>query len=497
MAQVGTFVNATVVAPSTTSANDPATAFVVGLSDWGPVNTPILLTSFTAMASGIGSPAGGGNPYSSRTATCSTAFDAMETIFGEGGYRVYFSRVAHGTPVNASIALAPSAALTITALYPGVGGNAIYVAVQNNTTTYQLTFQDVNGNILTQSPQLSTLAAGITWVASTGYATATSSGSTLPSTAAATAMTGGTDNRGSATVTDWQSALAGFYLGLGPGQVLAPGNTNTTLSGIWAALGTHASANNRIALCDMDDNTAAATLISQMSTFNSSANASYMGFWAGNVQIPGITPGTTRSVSPSAAIAGVTARVTPGGQGNVNQPPAGVVYPLRFATQNQSTVTGTGGAIYSTTDLYSLNDAGINTFAIRNGLFVNYGFVSAILPTTDAIYWQLSHGRTRMSIIADSMIVGEPFVFSQIDGQASDQIAFQSALQNMLMSYYTRGALYGATASDSFAVDAITPNTPSTLQAGQLNAVVKVRLSPFAQKVTINIQAVPITQILA
>src|ERR1700756_2312847 len=148
MGQIGVFVQSAVVPPATSSGFDPATAFVVGFSDWGPVNTPILLTSFASAASSIGSPAGGGNPYNSRTATCATVFDALETFFAEGGYRAYFSRVAGPTPTSASIVLAPSSAWTITALYPGAGGNAIYVAVAATGSTYVLTFQDVNGNIL-------------------------------------------------------------------------------------------------------------------------------------------------------------------------------------------------------------------------------------------------------------------------------------------------------------------------------------------------------------
>lgn len=499
MSPVGVSVSAAEVPPATTSLYNTQNAFIVGFADWGPVGQPVRITSLANAASQIGTPSGSPTPYGSRTATNATVFDAIDALLGEDGNAtptVYFSRVAHGTPAAASLALAPSAALTITAAYPGAGGNGIFVAVQNNTSNVVITLSDAAGNTLATSPQLTTLAACIAWAATTGLVTATSTGASLPSTAAATALTGGTDNRGSAALSDWQTALAAFAPTLGPGQVLAPGQTNATLAGISSALATHASQNNRVVCANLDDNVSAATEITNLGAFGSSAVASYAGFWAGNRVIPGITPGTTRSVTPDAVIAGLVARAD-AATGNPNTAAAGVNYPLQYATVPTSNVSGAPLDTYSNADLQTLNAAGINTFQVVDGEPCNYGFVTPELASQDAIYWQFNHSRTRMYIVAQAQLIGQPFVFSQIDGQGSIQSRFKGALQAMLLGLYNQGALYGATAQDAFVVDTGPDvNTPATIAAGQLNATITCSFSYFAQNVQIQVNVVPTTQAL-
>src|SRR6185437_11870496 len=148
----------------------------------------------------------------------------------------------------------------------------------------------------------------------TGLVTAVSTGSTLPTTLAATPLAGGT-NGTTPLLANWQSALAAFGPTLGPGQVSAPGQTNTGLNGIWSALGTHAQANNRVAICDMDDAQSATTIITDLASFGTSAVASYCGFWAGDVIVPSSTgtPGQTRTVPPSPVISALCARVDAAG----------------------------------------------------------------------------------------------------------------------------------------------------------------------------------------
>jgi hypothetical protein len=498
---VGVNVTATEVPPATTSLYNTQNAFLVGFTDWGPVGQPVRVTSLANAASQLGTPTGSSNPYAARTTTNSVVFDAIDTLLQEDGTAsptVYVSRVVHGTPTSATLALAPSAALTVTAAYPGSGGNGIFVAVTNNTTNVVLTLTDSAGNTLATSPQLANLAACVAWAATTGLITAVSTGSSLPSTVAATALSGGADNHASAVLSDWQTALSAFSPTLGPGQVIAPGQTNTNLSGIWSALGTHAASNNRVAICGMDDNVSATTEVTDLSTFGTSAVASYCGFWAGNRNLPGITPGTSRSVSPGPVIAGLCARAD-AATGNPNVAAAGVNYPLSYATSATSLVSGSPLDTYSNADLQTLNAAGINTFQTVDGLPCNYGFVTPELSTSDAIYWQFNHSRLRMYIVAQAQLIGQPFVFAQIDGQQSVQNQFKGALQAMLQNLFNAGALWSASglASDSFNVDTGPDvNTPATIAAGQLNAVITCSFSYFAQSVNIQINVVPITQAL-
>jgi phage tail sheath protein FI len=99
-----------------------------------------------------------------------------------------------------------------------------------------------------------------------------------------------------------------------------------------------------------------------------------------------------------------------------------------------------------------------------------------------------------MAILANAQILGQPYVFAQLDGQDNTVSAFENALDGYLTGLWKVGALYGASAAQSYAID-VGPdvNTPTTLQAGQLNAVLTVAMSPGAQTVNILVNVVPIT----
>jgi hypothetical protein len=246
----------------------------------------------------------------------------------------------------------------------------------------------------------------------------------------------------------------------------------------------------------MDDNVAASAAVTALSTFGTSGVASWCGFWAGNRSLPGVTVGTSRSTSPAAVIAGLCARAD-AQTGNPNTAAAGVNFPLAYATSPTSLVSGAPNDTYSLADLQTLNAAGINTFQTVDGEACNYGFVSPELSSTDAVYWQFNHSRLRMYIVAQAQLIGQPFVFAQIDGQGSIQAQFKGALQAMLLGLYNQGALYGATAQQAFTVDTSSDvNTTATIAAGQLNATITCSFSYHAQNVQIQVNVVPITQAL-
>jgi hypothetical protein len=65
----------------------------------------------------------------------------------------------------------------------------------------------------------------------------------------------------------------------------------------------------------------------------------------------------------------------------------------------------------------------------------------------------------------------------------------------VLTGYYNAGSLYGETPDDAFSVDVgESVNTPSTLAAGELRAVITMRMSPFAERVVIEIVKVSVDQ---
>ena len=487
MSQIGTTINNTTSQVSQSPTWDTANAFFIGVADWGPVG-PVSITSQPGVAAVVG-PRSGSN---------TTLYDSLDVFFREGGQTAFVSRVVGASASAATLTLRDAStnpSLALAANYVGAYGNQIQVTVTNSGTSVVIALTDTYGNSLAVSPALTTQAAVVAWFATTGYVTAVQTGANLPATLAATALSGGTSNQTSVTLTQWQNALNLIPASLGPGQVLAPGATNLTVAGIWAALGAHALANNRVAICDLPDATSATTILSYVSTTFQTAATGPIGFWAGNLSAPGVIPGTTRSIPPSAVIAALCAQVDQ--TGNPNQAAAGQSFLLQYVTGPYSIVSGPAQVnpqTYSTADISTLNSAGVNAFANVFGSFQNYGFVSSIPSTVDVVYWQLSHARLRMALTASTQIVAQPFVFSQIDGQGSDILSFGSALGNMLKNYYQLGALYGTTPSQAYTVNVSGPvNPPAQLQQGILSAVISVRMSPFAQLIPVTITTVPIT----
>lgn len=489
MAQLGVQI---VTAQSTTPSPPPwntGNAFMVGFTDWGPVSQAVGVQSQANLQVAIGP----------RSSTNATVYDSADIYMRENGTStaaVFISRVVGPSASAASLTISdtnPSATHLINADYVGAYGNALQVAINNTGGAYTVTLTDTFGNTIATSPSLTTRAAATAWAASTGYITMTPFvGSSLPKTITATSLTGGTDDRAHTTITSWTNALNAIPLSLGPGQVCAPGQTNTTLNGIWAALAAHATANNRCAIADMDDNVTANAEVADIGATFNTIPASPIGFWAGNLSAPGITPGTTRNIPPSAVIAALCARVDT--TGNPNLPAAGTGYQTVYCTGPWSLVSGTFST-YSDNDIQTLNSAGINAFRNVFGNYENYGFVSSVLPTTDQIFWQFNHFRLKMAITSIFYQVAEPYVFSQLDGQGFTLTAFSNALVGGLTPLYNAGALYGSTPQQAFAVDVgSTVNPPGSLQSGNLQAIVGVRMSPFAQLVTITLDTFPITQ---
>lgn len=495
--RIGVLTTSSEIPPATANPYNTATAFMIGRGDTGAVGSTIKCLSITDVTVGIGA----------RSATNSALWDAADVFFREGGSVLYISRVVGPTPVNATLMLQDASAhptIAVTAKYPGAFGNTLHVTVTVVSTNHTVIISDGSGNTLETFGPFANAGGNVNVLASVSsyvnFTQGSGSGFTTaaPAALSSTALATGSDNYGSVTLTQFTAALTAISRTLGPGQVSAPGVTNTTVSGIWAALGAHCIDKNRVAVCDMNDAETATTLISDLASFGTSSAASYCGFWAGSCVVPGDASqaaGATRTVAASAVISALCARADQAG--NPNQAAAGDSFALKYVTG----FLGTAGAPpFGQTDIDSLNAAGINTWNTVFGVPQNYGFVSSILSTSDSNYWQFNHGRTRMAITALFQVIGQAFVFSQIDGKGLDLRAFGGKLASSLQEGFVRpGALYTQAPDGSqdqgFVVDVgPSENTPTTIASGQLNGNVSVRYSPFAQLVQLNLNAVPVTQ---
>lgn len=281
------------------------------------------------------------------------------------------------------------------------------------------------------------------------------------------------------------TALDKFPKAMGPGQVSIDRAASETAH---TALLTHAEENNRIALLDLADDADAADLITATDALNGLVNASWGGAFAPWVRIPGLTPSTTRLVPYAAIQAALISKSDRTNTANV--PAAGANGEATYALSAERSWTDD--------DREDLNVAGVNVAIDVFGALRTYGYRTLVDPAgPDAQWLSLANARLRMQITAEAERIGEAFIFSQIDGRKQKISEFAGALTGMLSRLYDAGALFGETPDDAYIVDTgEAVNTEETLADNQLKAVLAVRMSPFAELVTIEIVKVPITESL-
>jgi hypothetical protein len=274
-----------------------------------------------------------------------------------------------------------------------------------------------------------------------------------------------------------QAALDALVKALGPGQVWIADATLAANAANQAALLAHAAAKNRVALCSCADGTATA-IAAAGTALQSDTNARYGALFAPSAIVPGVTPGTTRTVPYPAVQAGMLARndnvYTP------NQPAAGVlgmsVYCLDVA------------AHFTDAEYNTMNEASVTCGRLLYGGVRTYGNRSCVAAATAPDWSMFGWPRLNMAIIARADAVGEAFIFKCLDGRGHMLGDFAGALSAMLAGYWEADALYGDSPQEAFDVN-VGPsvNTPTTIANGELHAVLSVRMSPSPEWVVIEI----------
>jgi hypothetical protein len=488
----GTIVNVTSSGSSNANPSFTGNEFVIGQAARGALgvaNPVTSLAQFVAL-------------YGGRTANAATAalYDAVDVKFQEGTQLVYVARVSGASAVAASHTLvdragSPLNTLTVTALGPGVWGNAITVAVANGTVSNTFILTIVNGGVTEVSPNLTSPTDAVNWAAAysqtvtiTSLGSATTAPNNNPAVVSAQSLTAGADDL-SPTDTVWVNALAPFVADLGPGQVSAPGRTTPV---VWEGLLAHAQAFNRFALCDGENVPTQSTIASDAGTVSgASVDPSYgimLAPWTTYSGPPtgSATPAYPRTVAPSALVGALIAR-SDGAGNNCDVAPAG----NNGMSRNALSVT----QVFSDSDRGVLDAAGVGVIRKYRGNIQLYGWTSLAL---DPNWADAGNCRLRMQIVDNAHRIGDGFVFGDIDAQGHLASAFGGQLTSMLTVLYNQGALYGATPAEAFSVNVgSNVNTPITALARQLCAQISVRMSPTAEQVVINIVHVPVTAAIA
>lgn len=456
---------------------DSTTWFVTGLCDLGRIDRPILVTSITDFVNKCGA-----------RVSYSVLYDALDTFFREGGSQAYVGRVVGpGATFGTRTLLDAGAAvsLTVSALGPGASSANISVAVVagSQAGTYQLQVL-YSGAIVEQSGDLFTQADAVTWAAANSQFISVAVGGSAnnPQTGgAAAALSSGNDDRTNITDVQWLNALNLFTKDYGPGQVSAPGRTTTVG---YNQLLDHAAANFRTALLDGANTPTAATLQAVQGAVD--LNKQYGGLFAPWVVVPGVVGGTTRTVPPSAFVAGAISRSDPAN--GPGRPVAGNNGIAQFAQAISQ-------AAWDDTTRTALNNNGVNVIRLIAGQVKIFGWRSLANPNTSPGWVTLGTVRYLQNLSSRAWNTGQAFLFQLIDGQGKTISRYSSALTALLMSDYNAGEIYGAAPGDAFRVDAgPSVNTPATLATNTLIANIAVRPSPMAELVKVQIVNVPITQ---
>jgi hypothetical protein len=415
---------------------------------------------------------GSGTTFTGTTTSTSPTVSAVSSFANIGvGTPVSGTGIPAGTYVSAVNPGASTLTLSANATASGTG-------VTITPATFTVEIEDSAGDILESHGPYITTAQLIADTSSEYVTFSQSSGSgnttNVPVASSAAALTGGA-NPNDISASSYAAALNNIPASLGPGQVAVPGQSNAT---VWAALAAHAYTNNRYALIDLADNSSASAVVAALAG-NIGQHTGHVLPVAGSPIIPGVTPGTTRTVAASAVAAALCARVA--ATGNDNQMPCGINWPLNYVTGFTET--------YNTADTNTLEAAGINTWANRYGTLCLFGFVSA--AATDKVFWQANCGRERMALTADALEDAEGYLFDPIDGQGLTVAALAGKLQGTIAAHWAAKALFGANATDAGSVDT-SGNTPTTAAAGQLLATLTVNLTESALQVPITIVYEPL-----
>src|SRR5262245_15733100 len=448
-------------APSGQAVLDSGQAFFAGVANRGP-NKAVQVRSLSQYTRTFGDRSG-----------ASLLYDSVSAYFTEGGSILYVSRITGPSAATATGTLAP---FTADAASPGAWGNQVAVRLEDAAATggtgaVQLVVA-YDGTDVERSPALTTPDALVAWAdrASAYCALTYTTGALAP--AAAVTLAGGADDN-TVDATTIADALARFTYELGPGQVATPGLTTTVAV---QALFDHVDAARRVALLDAPDSSDPLVVGAAATALEGTPQARYAAMFAPWAIYPGPAVGTTTIVPYSAVQAGLIARLDAATQ-NPNLAAAGV----------NGVTRGAIGLTQTWTDeqRQTLNEQGVTVAVTKYGTIRTYGARSAAGPAELNWMW-FGGARVVMAIAHRSDAIGENFVLRQIDGQGVLAAQLNSALKGMLLEFYGVGALYGATPEEAFNVNTgSSVNTPETIAAGEVHAVIRLKTSPTAEWVHI------------
>ncbi len=456
---------------------------IAGLTERGPIDRPVVVQSLGDYVTQLGA----------RTSYSNAMYDTARTFFEEGGSELVVSRVVGPAATVGVLTLmdgagTPVPTLAIESRDPGSFASTFSADVTTTGATYTLNVYRA-GERIARYVGLTSPAAAVQAAASDPYISIRDLGSATvapgnnPKTVAVTAMSGGSDDRASVTVTNVIAALdAADETAIG-GAVAAPGYGADVIG---ALLLDHALRTKKIAILAGDIDSTPTELTTLAATLQAGPAGQYGGLFYPHLVIP--DGSGSRTVSPEGYVAAARARAfTLEGFWQV---PAGDRARARWV---MGTVSPVSQDLNNT-----LNDGFVNGIVTTNGRVRLYNWTSL---ASDRENFQLLSSRdvlNNLSIIVANTL--EPYVWSTMDGKGYLLGFIRAAVTGVLEPIAGQGGFFARYNADDELVDngysVIVDRSNNPVQSLADNTVmvsVSVRLSPTAALIQAEIIKVALT----
>jgi phage tail sheath protein FI len=463
-----------------------ATAAFVGVSALGGPTLPTFVTSWAQYVALFGGFNGTDFlPYS------------VYEYFNNGGSGCYIVRAAASDAVAAHVVLqdtevSPAPVLTVTAIAPGVWGNAITVEVKADGTRFDLvvtrgvTVESFNSLSLDPADSRNAISvvnspvSGSALVALTYTGPSTYGSTNAPAIVSAVSLASGSE--GSATP-DLVAATALLDVVITPLDINLPGvNSSTTINAIlsaWAGVrnnvflvvdGIKGATNDSAAT----NATAQEGLITGGSSITPASTVGIYAPWIISEDPSSTVPGASKLLPPGGFVLGQFARsdIVKG----VQKAPAGTSTSLRGALAPVFR--------YSSADLDAMAPVGLNIIRTTPGAGICiWGARTTKVGMPDRY---ISVRRTLIYLEYALTELTRPAIFEDNDADLWSYLT--QIISQFLQSQWQAGVLKGASATEAFYIECDAANNPpSSANAGQVNIQIGVALSAPAEFIVINI----------
>lgn len=468
--------------PSDVGISPGATYMVVGITERGDATQVSEVRSIADYVDKFGDRVSYGALY-----------DDLNVFFGEGGTRALVTRVVGGAATLGTLSLSdragsPIATLRVDALNAGAWSTRVSIAVADgaiaNTFTITVLYDTVPVEVY---PTLANPAAAVSAMGSSSYVKVTNLSSVSaaptnnPAVLAATALSAGSDDRGSVVAATYTGALARFGPEWGWGIMAIPGQLS---SGVGQAMLTHCRTFGRLMLVAP----AAAQTPAQAKTatveFLTAAGSEFGGLVYPWIKVDD-GAGGTRTISPEGYTAACRARAHR--QAGPWLAPAGTKARARTLVGVERVLTRD--------EINDLNANHVIPIAIIAGAVELYGWRS--LSTDTRNYRELT-GRDVMNEVA-GLGSGrlEDYVFGTVDPHGHLFQALEAEMRAILEPMLNAGGLYekvddsGNVISPAYRIDTgPSVNTDAVLADDEVIVDVALRTSPTSELIVLRITKV-------